>query len=323
MQIKPTSIIAFLAISTMYVCLSCLGMGALGEYFWLFDLFSHFRLQYIALLTGAGMILLMIGRWRHGGLSLLVAMVLVMPILFKYYWQPSTVQAIPQPNSVSLLSFNVLTSNKNKQAVVDYIGDSKPDFAFVMETDSQWVAALKTLEERYPYSVFQPESNNFGLSFLSQHKIVDYRIERLEAGLATLIVYVEIEGTLLRIIGTHPVPPVGKLNSKQRDSQLIKVADLINEEPSIPTVIAGDLNASIWSHAFKKLKARAKLNEPTHGYGLQTTWMSSSILFAIPIDHILGNHLIRFLGKKVDVPLGSDHNPLWVEFSVVPEYVAF
>ncbi len=323
MQIKLSSIIAFLAISTLYVCLSFLVMGALGEYFWLFDLFSHFRLQYIALLTGAGMILLMIGRWRYGGLSLLVVMALVMPILFKYYWQPSTVQTIPHTNSVSLLSFNVLTSNHNKQAVVDYISDSKPDFAFAMETDSQWVAALKALEKQYPYSVYQPASNNFGLSFLSKHKIVDYRIERLEAGLATLIVYVEIHGTFLRIIGTHPVPPVGKLNSKQRDSQLSKVADLINEEPSIPTIIAGDLNTSIWSHAFKKLKARAKLNEPTHGLGIQTTWKSNSILFAIPIDHVLGNHLIRFLGKKVDATLGSDHNPLRVEFSVVPEYAGF
>jgi endonuclease/exonuclease/phosphatase (EEP) superfamily protein YafD len=298
-------------------------MGALGEYFWLFDLLSHFRLQYIALLAGAGVILLMIGRWRHGGLSLLVAMALAMPILFKYYWQPSTIQAIPQTNSVSLLSFNVLTSNSNKQAVVDYISEGDPDFAFAMETDFQWVAALKTLEEQYPYSVYQPESNNFGLSFLSKHKIVDYRIERLEAGVATLVVHVEIQGTLLRIIGTHPVPPVAKLNSKQRDSQLSKVADLINEEPSIPTVLAGDLNTSIWSHAFKKLKARAKLSEPTHGFGIQTTWRSNSILFAIPIDHVLGNHLIRFLGKKVDASLGSDHNPLRVEFSVVPEYVTF
>jgi endonuclease/exonuclease/phosphatase (EEP) superfamily protein YafD len=60
--------------------------------------------------------------------------------------------------------------------VVDYISDSAPDIAFAMETDLQWVAALKTLEEQYPFSFYQPASNNFGLSFLSKHKIIDYRV---------------------------------------------------------------------------------------------------------------------------------------------------
>jgi hypothetical protein len=76
MQIKLSSIIAFLAIFIIYICLCCLGMGALGKYFWLFDLLSHFRLQYIALLAGAGIILLTIGRWWHGSLSLLMVMAL-------------------------------------------------------------------------------------------------------------------------------------------------------------------------------------------------------------------------------------------------------
>ena len=154
----------------------------LGKHFWLFDLFSHFRLQYIALLTLAGFVLFMMGRWKHGGVSILTVMALAVPLWFKYYWQPSIAQVVFQAKPVSLLSFNVRTSNKNKQAVVGYIKDSKPDFAFVMETDAQWVEALKTLENRYPYRVYQPEPNNFGLSFLSKYKIADYRIERFEVG---------------------------------------------------------------------------------------------------------------------------------------------
>jgi endonuclease/exonuclease/phosphatase (EEP) superfamily protein YafD len=296
----------------------------LGEHFWIFDLFSHFRLQYIVLLTLAGFILFMMGRWKHGGISILTVMALAMPLWFKYYWQPSTVQPVSQTKPVSLLSFNVRTSNKNKQAVVDYIRESKPDFAFVMETDAQWVAALKTLESQYPYRVYQPEPNNFGLSFLSKYKITDYRIERLEAGVATIIAHVELEGALLRVIGTHPVPPIGKINSRQRDRQLSKVVELVNSKPNMPTVIAGDLNASNWSHAFKSLKYQAKLTESSSGgFGIQATWRSRSILFAIPIDHVLGNHQIRFLGKQVDAALGSDHNPLRVEFRIVPEYIPF
>jgi endonuclease/exonuclease/phosphatase (EEP) superfamily protein YafD len=296
----------------------------LGKHFWLFDLFSHFRLQYIALLTLAGFVLFMMGRWKHGGVSILTVMALAVPLWFKYYWQPSIAQVIFQAKPVSLLSFNVRTSNKNKQAVVGYIKDSKPDFAFVMETDAQWVEALKTLENRYPYRVYQPEPNNFGLSFLSKYKIADYRIERFEVGVATIIAYVEIEGTLLRVIGTHSVPPIGKINSRQRDHQLSQVVELINSKPNIPTVIAGDFNASNWSHAFKSLKHQAKLTESSAGgFGIQTTRKSSSILFAIPIDHVLGNHQIRFFGKKVSAALGSDHNPLRVEFRVVPEYIPF
>jgi endonuclease/exonuclease/phosphatase (EEP) superfamily protein YafD len=53
-----------------------------------------------------------------------------------------------------ILSLNLLTSNKQYDAVRNLILESQPDFVVLLETNERWEVALSPISERYPYSQF-------------------------------------------------------------------------------------------------------------------------------------------------------------------------
>ncbi len=304
-------------LATFYLVLAVLAgvfpvAGWLGGGFWLFDLFNHFQLQYAGFLAAMLVLLLCRKAWRRAalaGLFLMVPLARIVPMLL-----PSGEVATWQ--SLRVASFNVLTSNTRHADAVSWVRKTDPDFIFFPEADETWAQGLKPLSDAYPYVVVHPGRGNFGFVFYSKWPVLDHEIvPNGKRWLPYLKAHLQGPEGVVTFYGVHPTPPGGAENSEDRDTCLKAIAgDMAKESGAV--VVAGDFNATPWSSAMKPLFAAG-----LRGASVSPTWQRGSLMFAIPIDHLLyRGPLDKPLAGKcvkhwVGPDLGSDHRPVVSEIA--------
>lgn len=290
-----------------------------GRWHWLADLSSHFVPHYAA----AG-VLLLIGllwsrRYRWAVLALLLAAGNGYR-LSPYLW-PDRVVAIDEAPRIEILQFNVSFENSAPGRVIDYIRslETPPDAVILLETPSIWGAYLKTLKDIYPTIALMPRSDNFGMAVLSRlpESDVDFR----ESGTPPVPLMVLTAGVAdkhLQIYATHPPPPLGSLLSAARNAQLSALASEIAAQMPQHVVVAGDLNATVWSAALAPLIHRAGLRDSQRGRGYLPTWAPPPLWrwLGIPIDHTLVSDNVTVVDRFAGPRLGSDHWPVLTTLSL-------
>ncbi len=285
---------------------------------WLFDLSTHFRIQYVCVLSGALLILMALKSWKS---SLWIAALLIfnLSMVLPFYGQPQKKnEAKEYTTSLKLIAYNLYSGNRQKEKVIEFLQQSKAEVIFLQEIDRFWEKQLESLKETYPYSFGVARSDNFGIYCLSklsfQKKEIFYASE--EAYVPTLIAEVEHEGVSFLVVGTHPTPPVSAKYSFWRNEQLQVLAKKIKDF-SKPVVLAGDLNVTSWSPHFQKLLQVAQLKDTRYGYGVQNTWPYRSrktFIIRIPIDHCLVSSDIWIENRTIGSSMGSDHRPVILDF---------
>ena len=119
------------------------------------------------------------------------------------------------------------------------------------------------------------------------------------------------------LVATHPVPPKTAALARSRDRQLRAIAEFVAAAP-LPCIVAGDLNTTPWSAAFRDLLARGGLRDTALGRGVQGTWHARLPLPRIPIDHVLAPPGTEVLRRAVGPDVGSDHFPVEAELRLPP-----
>ena len=97
----------------------------------------------------------------------------------------------------------------------------------------------------------------------------------------------------MNVAVSHPTPPVGKDNHSDRNTQLSNLGEAVSLLEG-PTVLIGDLNITMWSHAYDKLLEKTGLRDARKGFVIEPTWPLLLPIAMIPIDH-------AFVSKDVDV----------------------
>lgn len=287
--------------------------GFLGSLCWFFDLFAHFRLQYLfgfAVLCAAFSMQRRKAEAVFAGACLLLGSVSLLPYVLPNHAGHTT------PTG-SLLAFNVHTANEQKAEVLALITQTQPDVAALLEVDDIWMDALKALEPAYPHTVAEARPDNFGIAMYSKWPILDQHIHHFGPGeLPTIEVTVQTPDGPLTIVATHPPPPAGREMTEMRNGQIRELTShLRTSRASQPLIVAGDFNATPWSSVFARFKTIG-LRESALGHGIHTTWMSSMPWLAIPIDHVLVSESIQIAEHRVLPACGSDHNAVFVRFSL-------
>ncbi|MBC8113550.1 MAG: endonuclease/exonuclease/phosphatase family protein, partial [Candidatus Saccharimonas sp.] len=249
--------------------------GSCGAWHWTLDLCSHFRWYYFVAAAVFG-VLIWRKRRRAAMASLGVTLFWNGGLLAPYYLPSSQPAAAEGGVKVSLVSLNVYTANKDKRAVIDYLRQRSADLVVVMEVDERWERALAELHDLYPHQFIQSRPDNFGIGLLSRESLAESRsIDAGNTDVPTIVARVEREGRAFVIVATHPLPPVGASNTRERDAQLQAVADTVKAS-SLPCLVAGDLNATPWSSAFRDLTANSGLRDSALGRGVQGSWNAKS-----------------------------------------------
>lgn len=256
-------------------------------------------------------------RFRRSNMNLLICMICMLlnflVILPLYLPENTADQARPE---IRLLHFNVHTRNRQFQKTLDLISELQPDVIVIEEINDLWLEKLIPLTKTHPWWIAHPRDDNFGISLFSRLPLKNQRISDFSGiELSTILASIKTQKADLLLAATHPLPPVGPAYADVRDRQLAVLAEFA-ATASAPLVIAGDLNATPWSHAFKNMLAVGRLHDSSRGFGFQPSWPTFNPLLLIPIDHFIHNDHIKVTNRFIGPDCGSDHRPLIVDFSI-------
>jgi endonuclease/exonuclease/phosphatase (EEP) superfamily protein YafD len=286
-----------------------------GAYWWPLDLLANFRPQIGIAMTAAGA-LLALGRWRKTATMVLAGAVLNLGLV-GWLWVPAPIQAAATADSLRLLSFNVLASNEGYDAVMDYIAEVDADVVLLHESSLPWEQAAESSQLGYRVVKSRDDNHIFGTLVLvrGEAKVESFGFTAREPR-SVEVIFTMGSGRQVALLGIHPVAPVTGRDARLRDAQMAFAANWARDQ-DLPTVIAGDFNASSWSHSFRALMARGDLRDSQRGFGLQPSFpASANMALRIAIDHVLVSDDIEVTHRRLDPPLGSDHFPLVVDLLV-------
>lgn len=281
---------------------------------WFFELFTHFPLQIASGLIVVILATLLFRRWIPAAIGLL-CLLPHLAALSHYY--PSH-EFSTKPSNFRVLSFNVLTSNQSHDTVLTYLSECDADFIFLMEINPDWVEALSPLESDYPYFVKIPRHDNFGMALYSRHPFASHEIRFIEGAHVPLVhAVIDLDGHELEVIGCHPVPPVGTRQASARNAYLAGLTEIATIS-TLPAVIFGDFNATVWSPHLRDFIKTTSLIDSGRKRGFQSTWRRLNPFFSIPIDHVFHNAALTCTSRQIGPALGSDHRPVIAEFALTP-----
>ena len=257
----------------------------------------------------------------------------------------------PDGRSVTVLTFNLLYGNKDLDAALAVLLDSKADILALQEIRPAIHAHLrKTLHAHYPYDAF---SEPGGLVVYSRFPIVEEELLPFEpwpAQRLTLQVWSE-DGTngssgwvTLQLINAH-LAPVGifplvqrldiepvlreaRLRNEQVTAILETVAVNGNGKPhdassTVPTIVACDCNMTELNSTYTAMTGRLRDAYRERSWGLGHTFIvprgfnipSSVNIRAQRLDYLFhSDELVAEMAGVIREPAGSDHLPVLARF---------
>lgn len=288
-------------------------ISVLGDLWWLFELTTHFPLQYGVILGAVSLSLAGGRRFKTAALFGALAVFNFSRISSRYLPQenPSGMFA----GKLRVMEINVETSNIRYDLVKNLVLKEAADLVLFLEVNARWVKELKELRSLYPHAVIEWREDNFGMALFSKRPLA--RSETLylgEAEVPSIWVELKTDGGLFRLLGTHPVPPGGAEDTRLRNDQLGQIATLLHNTKE-PIILIGDLNTTPWSPQFQRLLKKAKLVDGGRGQGYLGTWPTDYWPMRIPLDHCLVSPGLKVINQRMGPKVGSDHFPLIVDLS--------
>jgi endonuclease/exonuclease/phosphatase (EEP) superfamily protein YafD len=282
----------------------CSLIGLFEPLFPLFDLFNHFRLQAI---IGAFVCVLICFclRDKRGIVVCLIVLLLNAGIIGARLYEIKGVEAIGQGSTVSMsvIAFNVLTSNTRYTDVISMIEKENADVVIFFEVDQIWAEQLSALEGMYAHSLKHPRPDNFGIIAFSKKPFAG-DVQHFD-GKGVPALFMTLDDIV--IIGAHPVPPVIKSSMEKNRTYLMNIADMVDKNSQKPVLIAGDLNATLWSAAITPLIDAGFMR--VNSYGFAYTWPQNNPALALQIDHFFGRNVVAADFRTLP-STGSDHSPI-------------
>lgn len=242
---------------------------------------------------------------------------------YTFLW-PREVKKAKSPSperKLSILTANVLTSNRQADTFLALVHQYKPDVLVTLESDQWWQRHLDTLQTDMPYTLKCPLDNLYGMHVYSRLPLDDTEIAYLvEDDVPSMHAQVELRsGDLVRMHFLHPAPPSPTENpeSAERDAELVIVARSVADGDQ-PVVVTGDLNDVAWSATTRLFRKISGLLDPRVGRGMFNTFHAKYPFMRWPLDHLFHSEDFTVHAIKRLPYFGSDHFALLTELSYSP-----
>ena len=288
---------------------------------WVFRVFDYPRFQkfiIIGLLSVFWTIHFYDRGWQHHIYTILLLAsflhlgYLIMPFTILGKKMIAKIKHDPNSECLNLLVSNVYQYNEKHHKLLALIQQRNPDVIFLLETNRQWLKALKTLQEEYPHCIEIPKENTYGLLFYSRLPLLHHEINYLiDDEIPSIIADVAFNNQSVRLYGLHPTPPVPQENSHStdRDAEILIVGTMAKKHKGL-CIVLGDLNDVAWSYTTKLFLKTSGLLDPRRGRGFFSTFNAKYFLLRWPLDHYFVSSHFRLVNMRVEKSINSDHFPI-------------
>ncbi|PWQ99338.1 endonuclease/exonuclease/phosphatase family protein [Leucothrix arctica] len=245
----------------------------------------------------------------------------ILPYTFLWPNEVKTSKDDSPDRQLSILTSNVLTPNRNVDALIKLVEKHRPDILVTLESDQWWEDKLQVLEAEMPFSIKCPLDNLYGMHVYSRLPLHDTKVCYLvEKDVPSMHASVELlTGDKVRAHFLHPAPPSPTENteSAERDAELVIVARSVADSDQ-PVVVTGDLNDVAWSATTRLFRKISGLLDPRVGRGVCNTFHADYPLVRWPLDHLFHSHHFTLQNIQRLPSIGSDHFPLLARLSFTP-----
>ncbi|ATU92334.1 endonuclease/exonuclease/phosphatase family protein [Phyllobacterium zundukense] len=293
-------------------------LGFFGTIHPVFDSFAHFRMHLAVMMAVSAVPALFFGLWREGLMAIVLALTALATVL------PSApapaadaetpAQSVGGQPEYKLLQLNLRYDNSYPDEVLRLIARESPDVLTLQEVSKDWRPKLKAIEARYPYNLYCPNRSRIGgVAILSRRPFALGTTAQCVGSLIGLA-RIDFGGRSAIITAIH-------LDWPWPFSQPRNVATIVPyfERLQGPMIIAGDFNAAPWSQTVRNIANASKAHAAE---GLQPSWFAKGApgfitrWIGLPLDHILVSE--RIINPQVETldPVGSDHLPMLLRFSI-------
>jgi endonuclease/exonuclease/phosphatase (EEP) superfamily protein YafD len=200
-----------------------------------------------------------------------------------------------------------------------YLATAPADVVVLSEFGPDKRPMLASLKSTYPFQVDCADRWPCSLALLSRRPFEAAGVGHIAPddqesapGEMPDFVWAKFGGSLT-IIGTHLHRP--SRDPWLHERQVTALTQLVRHIDG-PLVLAGDLNMSPWSNAFRKLRAVAGL---TPASVLMPSWPAWPMaLPQVALDHILVSPELAVAAAGTGPAVGSDHLPVWAQIGRRP-----
>ena len=273
------------------------------------ELLQSLRFHIAAAVLGLVVLLLMSRAWWRGVLLLVIVLASAGQgglIVYREQQARSAYDGRTALATARVLSFNVLNSNERGADIADYMIETSPDVAFIMES-----GAIHFQRERiaaaFPYfGGCDGNGANCDLMVFSKTPLTEVRVIPLQpfARLRLVVAKTVIDGQAVTLVGTHLSKPYF---DESAWGELYQIRALLRTI-SGPVILSGDFNAAAWSEPVAQLATASDLVPPPY---YPATWPIRFGALGVPIDNMFtrGGARIETIAAMDDA-LGSNHRGL-------------
>jgi endonuclease/exonuclease/phosphatase (EEP) superfamily protein YafD len=294
-----------------------------AEYFYILDLFSHFKIQYA--IGGIVMFPLMVyfRQYYHAPFVLIIGLLSIWDITRAY--DPMLQIRTSSERIITVAQYNKLNINNNYEKIGTWLKNNAAniDIIFVQESLPETIADLQQFKDKYPHQFPGNKSERYNdISILSKHPLTinyvplagyDYKLNATKVTL-----HIDGFDRPVRLYSLHTTIPMDYNQQRERNAQLANFAKAIAADDNPYIIASGDWNITPYSPFFQEFKKVSGLKQPIQGWFPDTTWPSFFIapFLKIPIDHILHSDNLQLIEQHVGPAMGSDHHSLIASFAI-------
>ncbi|SFR52472.1 Uncharacterized conserved protein YafD, endonuclease/exonuclease/phosphatase (EEP) superfamily [Robiginitalea myxolifaciens] len=283
--------------------------------YWVFDLFSNFKVQ----LAFGGLVLfqfcLKYIKWKWLSAAFCVACLLWnLSFVLPYYLAHPTQIAEKSAGSLSLVSMNLLSENTEAERVVAFLNEEKPEVLVLLEYTPQWDHLLDGIKTTYPYQKLIPQDGHFGIAVWSKYEMQAIQTHFGYPDIPSIEAEIRTPSGPLTLIATHPLPPLSQNQFELRNKQLSFIARRLGELGG-RVMVLGDLNLSSFSSHFEVLETGG-FRDSRKGFGVLPTWPANYTWLGTTIDHALVAGNLKVIDRRVGPNIGSDHLPIIIQVAI-------
>jgi len=257
------------------------------------------------------------------GLSLASQLWWILPYTAIWPKEVKDARAKSPDRTLAILTSNVLTHNRNVEALLKLVEQHQPDILVTLESDQWWEDRLVALENEMPYTIKCPLDNLYGMHVFSRLPLYEPVMRFLiEDTVPSMHALVELRsGDKVRVHFVHPAPPSPTENdeSTERDAELVIVGRSVADSDE-PVIVTGDLNDVAWSPTTRLFRKISGLLDPRVGRGFYSTFHADYRLLRWPLDHLFHSHHFTLASITRLPSIGSDHFPLLTRVMFAPAH---